>query len=315
MIRVLVVDDSPGDRQWLAGLLARSSDYEVITAANGEEAIRLVAEYSPHVIVTDMLMPGMNGLELVAALRQAFPGLPVILVTAHGSEDLALEALRRGASSYVAKSWAARRLLPTVHQVAEAAVQRAKISRLNQYLQHCGFSFSLASDCQLLKPILNFVHGLLECLELDSGEITRINIALQEALSNAVFHGNLELSSALREEDEAQYFALAERRRKEPPYCHRRVHFHGELSRQKLEFVIRDEGPGFDPSVLPNPDDPESLQCPCGRGLLLIHSFMDEVSFNERGNEIRLVKRLAEKGTREQAEVGPRDTPETTPVR
>lgn len=293
MVRILVVDDSPGDRQWLAGLLSRHSDHEVITADNAEDALRLIEEQNPQVIVTDMVMPGLSGLELVEAVRRDFPHIPVILVTGHGNEDLALEAIRRGAASYVNKAWAARRLLPTVYQVAEAAKKSARISRLNRYLHNCSFSFNLTSDCQLLKPILGFVHGLLECLELDLMEITRINVALQEALSNAVFHGNLELPSAIREEDEQQYFALAARRRCEPPFCDRRVHFRGEISRERLAFVIRDEGPGFDPSHLPNPHDARALDCPCGRGLLLIRAFMDEVTFNERGNEIRLVKRIS----------------------
>lgn len=293
MVRILVVDDSPGDRQWLAALLSRHSEHEVITADSAEEALRLVGEENPQVIVTDMVMPGLSGLQLVEAIRKNFPHIPVILVTAHGNEELALEALHRGAASYVNKAWAARRLLPTVYQVAEAAKKSARISRLNRYLENCSFSFSLLSDCQLLKPILDFVHGLLECLELDLGEITRVNVALQEALSNAVFHGNLELPSAIREEDEHQYFALAARRRCEPPFCERRVYFQGKVSREHLEFVIRDEGPGFDLSVLPNPDDARALDCPCGRGLLLIRAFMDEVTFNERGNEIRLVKHVS----------------------
>lgn len=293
MHRILVVDDSPGDRVWLAGLAGRFPQSEILTAENGQEALRLIKEWRPHLVITDMIMPGMNGLELVEVVRQTRPMIPVILVTGFGSEDLALEALHRGAASYVNKSWAAERLLPTMQQVLDAAAQRATVSRLNQFLEQCSFSFRLASDCQLLKPILHFVHGLLECLELDSVEITRISIALQEALSNAVYHGNLELSSALREDDEAEYFALAARRRTEPPFCDRRVHFQGQINREILSFVIRDEGPGFDVNALPDPEDPKTLDCPCGRGLLLIHSFMDDVSFNERGNEIRLVKYLS----------------------
>ncbi len=292
MVRILVVDDSPLDRQWLAGLLATIPDAEIVEAADGEEALRIVPEKQPDVIVTDMQMPKVDGLQLVKAIRQGFPYIPVILVTGFGSEESALQALHVGAASYVNKEWIPQRLIPTVEQILEAAQHRAMISRVSRFLTCCRFGFVLENDCQLLRPVLEFVHDSLECFDLDLTEITRVNVALQEALSNAVFHGNLELSSRLREEDESHFFRLATERRRQPPYRDRRVFLEGELTREKISFTIRDEGPGFDPSLLPNPHRTEALDCACGRGLLLIRSFMDEVTFNARGNEIRLVKYL-----------------------
>ena len=64
-----------------------------------------------------------------------------------------------------------------------------------------------------------------------------------------------------------------------------------KLSPAEAHFVIRDEGPGFDPSACPDPTDPANLEKRSGRGLLLIRTFMDEVAFNEAGNQITLVKR------------------------
>ena len=61
-------------------------------------------------------------------------------------------------------------------------------------------------------------------------------------------------------------------------------------------YVIRDEGPGFDPSTLPDPRDPSNLERTAGRGLLLIRTFMDEVTFNKAGNQITMVKRAAPAG-------------------
>ena len=63
------------------------------------------------------------------------------------------------------------------------------------------------------------------------------------------------------------------------------------LSRSQAVFVIRDDGPGFDPSTLPDPTDPEYLERPHGRGLMLMRTFMDEVTYNAAGNEVRMVKR------------------------
>ncbi len=65
-----------------------------------------------------------------------------------------------------------------------------------------------------------------------------------------------------------------------------------EESRTGVTYAIRDEGPGFDPSTLPDPTDPANLERVSGRGLLLIHAFMDEVRHNPTGNEITMVKRV-----------------------
>jgi len=295
MVRILVADDSLLDRQWLVGLLTKLPDAEIFEAADGEEALRMVADRQPDVVLTDMQMPKLDGLQLVRAIHQEFPHIPVVIVTAYGSEQLALEALHAGAASYVNKEWIPHRLIPTIEQVLEAARQHAIVSRVSRFLNCCRFGFVLENDCQLLKPVLAFVHESLECLGMDLTEITRVNVALQEALANAIFHGNLELSSRLREEDESQFFRLAIERRQQSPYQERRIFLQGEICREKISFVIRDEGPGFDPSRLPNPHRPQALDCACGRGLLLIRSFMDEVTFSPRGNEIRLVKSFQEK--------------------
>lgn len=292
MVRILLADDSSLDRQWLAALLAEIPEAEILQAADGEEALRLIAESQPDLVLTDIQMPKVNGVELVKAVHRDFPRIPVIVITAHGSEQLALQALQAGAASYVNKEWIPHRLIPTVVQILEAAQQRALVSRIWSFLHCCRFTFALENDCQLLRPILAFIHESLECLGMDLTEITRVNVALQEALANAIFHGNLELSSQLREVDESEFFRLATERRQQSPYKNRRVFLDGDLCRDKICFVIRDEGPGFDPSRLPNPHRPQALDCTCGRGLLLIHSFMDEVTFNNRGNEIRLIKSL-----------------------
>ena len=73
------------------------------------------------------------------------------------------------------------------------------------------------------------------------------------------------------------------------PYAERRVHVTVRLTPAAATFIVRDEGPGFDVSSLPDPRDPENLTKPSGRGVMLIRTFMDEVTFNERGNEITMV--------------------------
>jgi anti-sigma regulatory factor (Ser/Thr protein kinase) len=122
----------------------------------------------------------------------------------------------------------------------------------------------------------------------------QITTALGEAITNAIDHGCLELDSELREESGIRYRQTAEERSQKSPYRERRVHVTARLTPDEATYVVRDEGPGFDPAKIPDPADPANLLKASGRGLMLIRTFMDEVSFNDKGNEITMIKRRAE---------------------
>jgi anti-sigma regulatory factor (Ser/Thr protein kinase) len=121
--------------------------------------------------------------------------------------------------------------------------------------------------------------------------LTQIGVALEEAMMNAMVHGNLEISSELRARDDDSYEQLIQVRQNESPYRERRIQVSCSFCPTEARFVISDEGPGFDIEKVPDPRDPENYLKPSGRGLLLIRSFMDEVSLNESGNSITLLKR------------------------
>jgi hypothetical protein len=107
-----------------------------------------------------------------------------------------------------------------------------------------------------------------------------------------MIHGNLEVSSDLREIDGGKpYSDLIRQRRTESPYCDRRVYISLKTTREEAIFVIRDEGPGFDPSLIPDPTDPDNFEKVSGRGLMLIQAFMDEVRHGANGSEITMIKR------------------------
>src|SRR5262249_22612056 len=105
-------------------------------------------------------------------------------------------------------------------------------------------------------------------------------------------HGNLELGSALRETDEKEYYRLSVERRTQEPYADRRVLVSARFTRSELTFIIRDDGNGFDPALLPDPTDPSNLGKVSGRGLLLIRTFMDRVEHNDKGNQITMTKHV-----------------------
>jgi DNA-binding response OmpR family regulator len=102
MARVLVVDDEPDAVELLQEFLA-SKGYEVVTAANGEEALQRVKEDRPHLILLDVRMPGMSGLEVLRQVRRIDQEVGVIMVTAVHEEETGRQALALGAFDYVVK--------------------------------------------------------------------------------------------------------------------------------------------------------------------------------------------------------------------
>jgi anti-sigma regulatory factor (Ser/Thr protein kinase) len=237
-------------------------------------------------------MPTQTGLELVEEVRFKNLGMPVILMTAHGSEEIAIKALQRGAASYVPKKLLAQELVDTVINVIESSHASRSHLRLLDCLEQSESHFKLENDPALIPPLIGFLKdSLFRISGSDETGLVRVTVALREAVLNAMHHGNLELSSSLRENEERVYHQLAKQRRTEKPYCDRHVYVQAKDTPEDSTYVIRDEGPGFDVKTLPDPLDPENLDKVSGRGLLLIRTFMDEVRHNDRGNEITLIKR------------------------
>ncbi len=292
MFTILIVDDSALERRLAGGLLQGSSDLVLQYAENGREALECVARARPDVVVTDLVMPELDGLGLLRALRKLSPPVPVILMTAYGNEAIAGEALAEGAVSYVSKSLRAATLLPAVRQVLERAEAVKGQRRLEMCLDRIESSYVLENDPSLLKPLIDMVENILASVGLtDETQQVRVGVALEEALLNALYHGNLsfdEVSYAqARQSGEGDQLTAA--RRKEDPFCHRRITFKMSISRDGAQFVIRDDGSGCPGLLLQLTNDPQDVfEKGRNRGLTLIRYLMDEVRYNEQGNEVKL---------------------------
>jgi DNA-binding response OmpR family regulator len=296
MPRILIVDDSALDRRLIGGLLEKINGVQVSLAEDGITALEMVHRDPPDVVLTDLDMPRMCGLELVRQMRDLHSLVPVILMTAAGSEEVAVRALQAGAASYVSKRNLSNELWDTISAVLRVSAERRTQSRVLSRLERWESEFAIENDLELITALSAYLMQGFSGLKLcSSAEQLRVGVALDEALLNAYYHGNMEVSSKLRESDYREFFELAERRSRQSPYMERRIRVSAKYSSIAATFVIHDDGPGFDISSLPDPRDPQYLERPHGRGLLLMRTFLDEVYYNDRGNEVTLVKR-AKKG-------------------
>jgi DNA-binding NarL/FixJ family response regulator len=204
---ILVVDDSPFDRHLTGRLLRKEKelDWVIEYAENGREALAFMKDLVPHVVVTDLMMPDVDGLELVAAVRSEHPEVPVILMTGQGSETLALEALERGAASYVPKGQLADKLVDTVKQVLAVARADSRYQRLTECFVNNQISAELDNDPALISPLVDLVQKMLTDMRFcDAPERVHLGIALEEALLNAFCHGSLALPAEQVQEARAE---------------------------------------------------------------------------------------------------------------
>ena len=125
--RILVIDDAPQAREFAAEYVLKPNGFEVMLARDGAEGIRLALHSPPDLIILDYEMPKMNGLEVLRALSARNLAIPVILSTAHGSEQFAVEVFRLGARDYLTKPYQVEEMLAAIdHALTEVRLKRER---------------------------------------------------------------------------------------------------------------------------------------------------------------------------------------------
>ncbi|BAZ68456.1 multi-sensor hybrid histidine kinase [Fischerella sp. NIES-4106] len=132
---ILVVDDNPDLRAYVSGIL-RADGYQVRTADNGSQGFRLAQEISPSLVVSDLMMPIVSGLEMIRMIRndEKLKGTPIILLTAKVDEETRITGTERGADAYLAKPFNDRELLAEVRNLLALKANERKVVELNTYL-------------------------------------------------------------------------------------------------------------------------------------------------------------------------------------
>jgi adenylate cyclase len=172
--RILIVDDE----EMIVSLCLRvlkNEGYEVTGASNGEEAVRHVSSNTFHMVVTDMLMPGMNGLETFLAIREKQPSVIGVMITGHGTIETAIEAMGLGLSGFIRKPFMPMELA----QAVKEAFQRAAISEENARLKTLIPLYELGERFILSRSREEILDGLIEIIWHQTG-VQRISIMLYD---------------------------------------------------------------------------------------------------------------------------------------
>ena len=288
MPRILLIENDPDEREWIATLLGTQANWQLEFADTHQQAFDWVQLALPDMIVTALQPPFIDGVEIVKEIRRRQARVPIVLITSPGCEQMAVEALRLGATSFSPRARLGQDLVSTIRHVWDVSQHMTYTHDTTKLPAPQQAAFVLENDLNLIGPLIEHMQNSLA--DWSESDRLQIGMAMDEALVNAMHHGNLEVDSKLRDENYDQYYQAVRDRNCQHPYCDRRVRLEAEFSAQHICVQISDEGPGFDPESVPDPRDEENLHKVSGRGLFLIRSFMDQVAHNQHGNQITMTK-------------------------
>lgn len=294
--RILIVDDEEVIRFSLQKKLSRL-DYNVTAVENAEDVLYLLKNgESFDLIITDVKLRKMDGIELLRRINSFEDPVPVLVISAYGNIEDVIKALRYGASDFIRKPFDINHVAASVRSVLKRRNEKNIAEEFARYLNYSKSVFTIPPDTGIINPITYLLTKDLTFAGIcNATTAENIALALQEAISNAIVHGCLELSSEIREHLGIKgYNEEIENRRRDPEYRDRVVKVNYELTPDYVEYIIEDEGPGFDHASLPDPREPENFFKNSGRGMLIIKVHMDAVNWNDKGNAVRLRKNRVE---------------------
>ncbi|MBN1523939.1 MAG: response regulator [Spirochaetales bacterium] len=287
--KILIVDD----QDFICDILIRfvsKAGFEAITASNGLEAIELYKMESPALVISDIIMPKMNGLSLLSEIKKIDPQALVILITGYGNEEILLKALRGGAINFFRKPF-------RVEEVIEVVTHAVRHKSAHEYkelvcpdITEDKKSFTIPVQEANILPIVNQIA--INCGAFFSpSEIINIKIGIEEMFTNAVEHGSLGIGFDTKRKGllEGNFYSLLKKKMEDPVTAEKKIHITTHLTPQELIITIKDEGEGFDWKNLPVIST-ENIQHFNGRGILLTKIFFDRVEYNKKGNMVTLGK-------------------------
>jgi len=266
--RLLIVDDNLERANRLLDLL-KQRNFEVTYVPKGNKALQEVRDDGYDLILTNILLDDMDSVELVSAIQEVRPDLPVVIMSSQTQASKTIKALYAGAHHFIREPYEFDEVIKTIEKLLKSCQQDIVSQKILPFLDE-RLTFCFPSDLSAMGPIAQYITNVLVRMGLLKADDIHLKIALLEAITNAIEHGN-----------------------KQDPS--KTVEIHAELNAHKAVFSVKDQGAGFDYQNLPDPTEPKNLIKVRGRGVFLIHKIMDEVYFNENGSEITMVRHFNNK--------------------
>ncbi len=271
--RILVVDDERDVRETLSEMI-EGLGYPVLVAENGVKALDRIKTEKVDLIITDLSMPKMNGLELIVKSKRLNPNIPIAVISAYGSAENTTYALTRGAFNFIAKPFKISQVKELVRKGKQLRELALGTYALMEWV-HSETEMVFPSQPRLFPSAILFI--VKECqwrgIE-DEARLENVAICLEELLSNAFIHGNRKNKS-------------------------KQIKVKMAFDAEKFVLSVRDEGSGFDGRDYLEKIRQVEDSIPEKRGLFIVDFLVDELRFDKKGNEVTAVIYREDKTTRQ----------------
>ncbi|NOZ35851.1 MAG: response regulator [Chlorobi bacterium] len=296
-MKVLIVEDDYASRLFLESLLD-SNGYEFRSAENGIEGLNVFEEYNPDIVFTDIKMPIMDGLELLEAIRDKNSDAIIVIVTAFGSENYAIQALHLGANNYLKKPVSGQELLRLLKKYKAIISGKYSPESLPGKLIVRTFSLEFKTEFSKIPKIVDKIM-IESAIEIDDSEKVNIELGLVELITNAIEHGNLNISYIEKQKalDSGNLSELFDERMHNEELKNRKIKVDFFTDDEKYQWTITDEGEGFDWKIIPDPTDREHILELNGRGIFISNFLFDKIEHFGNGNIVTATKFISKKDT------------------
>ena len=272
---LLIVDDDP-EMHELIRVMLKDTSWSPESATNGEDALSRLQQKSYDVVLTDILMPDMDGLTLLGRMVELRPETKVLMMTAANRPDRIAGSIRGQAAGYLSKPFSKDQLQDALMEARSSRVEPDDIEVLSD--KPNWIAVKARCTLEIADRLIRFFRELPTDLDADHRDSAAS--AFRELLINAIEHGG----------------------KLDPE---KKVELHFMRTQRSIVYYVRDPGQGFSLDKLPHaaishPGDPiEHIKIrqelgirPGGFGLLLLNNFADELIYNSKGNEVILIKHI-----------------------
>jgi DNA-binding response OmpR family regulator len=263
---ILIIDDEEEIRISLAKIVEQL-DLSPLTAKDGLAAIDLIQAEKVDLIITDLMMPQMDGLAFIVKSRQINPRIPIAVISGYGDIKNATFALTRGAFNFITKPFTIREVENIIRKGLRLRELSLGTDKLLQNVRN-KTEIAIPSLPHLIPSVIFYIIKECQWRGIDNENLlNNISVCADEILTNALDHGN--------KEDSEKTISVA-------------LNFSAET----FSFTVKDEGEGFDVKKFSQMLSENHLDIPTKRGLFIAEYLMDEISFNDTGNEITATMNL-----------------------
>jgi YesN/AraC family two-component response regulator len=291
-MKILIVEDDFISNEYLKEIVL-AQGYDCYSADNGKAGLQLYHQHKPDIILSDIQMPIMSGLEMLEEIRKEHSDVIVIMLTAFGSEEYAVQSFLKGANNYLKKPVFHKDILFLLKRYENELKTRDKAKVFPGIVIRRESTIKFRSEIEVIPQIVRQLVFETDKKFSDT-EITEIEIGLNELIMNSIEHGNLEIpldekSKAL---EENRLPALYAKRQTDPILANRLVTVDFKIDLTGAEWLIRDEGRGFNWAAIPDPTQGKNIFGLNGRGIFITKFQFDEMEYLEKGNVVRIKKYL-----------------------